>query len=321
MKNGRIVWELLGAGIGAGLASGREIASFFSVYGGWSWAGIAAAAAVMMLLLPAGEPVRWRGRWPGGMWRGLRALLLLTTGGAMAAGAGELTALLLPVRGAYWLGLAGMLAGAWLLAHRMRSGLAWISALMLAAMAVVLLAGMQSPPMRAVVLTRRHPAEAILKGMTYGGFNAALMHPILEGAVLDARSRRRPAIAACTAFGLLLAGGNAVLMQHPALIAEPMPFVKLTAAYGRMGYVLSALSLLLAILSTLTACIRALGQRMLPVGVMVLTAMLGFGGVVDAAYPAVGAVCVLMLGAMRTRSASNFRNCARKAFLSQRDMV
>lgn len=42
--------ELCGAMIGAGFATGREVAAFFSRFGLWSWLGIAAGTGTIALL-------------------------------------------------------------------------------------------------------------------------------------------------------------------------------------------------------------------------------------------------------------------------------
>ncbi|MGN0763091.1 MAG: hypothetical protein ACI4MK_06870, partial [Aristaeellaceae bacterium] len=92
-----VAMAAVGAVVGAGFASGREIDSFFSRYGAWSWLGVAAAAAVAggialgVMRRPGqgGMPEGWRGRWPGRLWQGMFGALLLFTGGAMLAGAGE----------------------------------------------------------------------------------------------------------------------------------------------------------------------------------------------------------------------------------------
>lgn len=322
MENGRLVWELLGAAVGAGLASGREIASFFSESGPWSWAGIALSAAVMALLLPARMKEEWRGCWPDRLWRLLQTLLVIATGGAMLAGAGEVAALTLPVHGAYWLGLAGTLLLGWWLAFRTDGGLAWVSRVLLAGMGALLLFGLMLPPMQAVQLETRSPAEELLRALAYGGFNAALMRPVAEVRGAGGHSGRVPRALACAGFGMLLALGNAVLMRHGALLAEPMPFVRLAAQLGRGGYLLSAGCLYLAVLSTLTACLRSLGRGVLAAGGLLLAALMGFTGVVGAAYPVLGGLCTVMMALMRLcHGASNFRNSARKAFHSPRDML
>ena len=46
-RTGRVAAEICGAVVGAGFASGKEIALFFSRFGVWSWAGIATAVAVV----------------------------------------------------------------------------------------------------------------------------------------------------------------------------------------------------------------------------------------------------------------------------------
>lgn len=322
MANGRLVWELLGAAVGAGLASGREIASFFAESGPWSWVGIALSTAVMALLLPASMDERWRGRWPDRLWRLLQTLLLIVTGGAMLAAAGEVAALTLPVQGAYWLGLAGTFLLGWWLAFRTDDGLAWVSRTLLAGMALLLLFGLEGPPMRAVQLEARSPAESLLRAVAYGGFNAAIMRPVAETSGAGGSSGKTPRWLACAGFGFLIALGNAVLLRNPALLAEPMPFVKLAGQLGRGGYLLSASCLYLAVLSTLTACLRALGRRALPAGGLLAAALMGFTGVVGAAYPALGGFSAVMMALMRLcHGGSNFRNSARKAFHSPRDML
>lgn len=314
MKNHALAWELLGAAVGAGLASGRELASFFACYGKWGWLGIVLAATVILALLPAEIPMSWQGRWPKKLWLLLQGLLMIVTGGAMLAGAGEVTALMLPVHGAYWAGIAATLALAWLLAHRTHVGLAWVSMMLLCAMTVLIIAGILLPPMRAARIDEMHPVDALWRGMAYGGFNAALMRPVMEHRGAKPAGMRR----GCILIALLLSAGTALLQRHPALIPEPMPFVRLASCYGPAGYGLCAVCLYLAILSTLTACIRALGAGVLPLGALLAAALVGFSGTVGTAYPVLGGICTIMLVAMRL---ANFRNSARKAFISLRNML
>ncbi len=296
MTKKTLAWELLGAVVGAGLASGREIASFFGRYGAWGYAGAALAAATLYLLGGAELPPAWRGRWPERLWRVLTSLLLVVTGGAMLAGAGEVAALTVPLHGAYWLGMAATLLLAWLLARYTVAGLAWVSRAMLTVLGGLILLGMTLPPMRAAALTEASVPSALLRGVTYGGFNAALMRPVMEGAQgMSYKTRRRCLLMACGMAGALLLAGQTVLMRHPALLGEAMPFVRLMAQLGRAGYVLGAAALYLAILSTLTVCIRSLGGGVIPLAGIILTALLGFSGVVDAAYPLLGGACAAML--------------------------
>lgn len=297
-----LTWELLGAIVGAGLASGREIASFFGRYGAWGFAGVALAGGALYLLGNARMPGSWVGRWPERLWQVLLTLLLVTTGGAMLAGAGAVAALTLPVHGAYWLGMAGTLALAWGLAQRTVLGLAWVSRAMLLVLAAMIGLGLTLPPMKAVTLTHASPLEAIARGVAYGGFNAALMHSVLKAA--KPAQRQRGLLAACLLTAGILAAGNAVCLRHPALLGEEMPFVLLMNRAGAIGFWLAAAALYLAVLSTLTVCIRSTGGKALPTAAIILTAMMGFSGVVDAAYPVLGGACAATLLAMRLSRSS-----------------
>lgn len=311
-----LTWELVGAVVGAGLASGREIASFFSRYGGWSIAGIILAVVTMLLLSDASLPKQWEGRWQGRLWSILLSLLLIATGGAMLSGAGNVFALTLPVNGAYWFGVAGTMVFAWILAHRTAYGLAWISRILLAVLALMITLGLFLPPMEAVHLLDTSVLEALVRGITYGGFNAALQTPIMACAgERPATARKRAAYYAGGIIFFLLMLGNAVLLRHPALLSEEMPFVRLLEEFGQFGYTLGALCLYLAILSTLTACLRGLGRGLLPVASVVAVSLLGFTGVVEMAYPLLGGGCFLML------VAAKFTNSSRKTFHSRRNML
>lgn len=309
-----LAWELMGAAVGAGLASGREIASFFGRYGAWGFAGIAAAAVTIALLADARMPQAWRDRWPEKLWRTLNALLLTATAGAMLAGAGEIAAMALP--GARYAGMAVTLLLSWFLARRTKAGLAWVSRMLLAGMAVLLIAGALLPPMRAAGGTRAAIPEALLHGVTYGGFNAALMQPLLAACGQPDKRRRRSLHGACMMLACLLAAGMAVLMRHPAASGAAMPFMEVAWRLGWPGALLAGVCLYLAVTSTMAACLKNL-RGWWPAGIIV-TALLGFSGVVDAAYPLLGAGCAAMLTAMRI---SNFVNSCRNTFHSGRGVL
>ena len=311
-----LTWELIGALVGAGFASGREIAAFFTRYGAWGYAGVVLAVLALVYLADSDVPATWQHRWPGRLWKSLLALLLAVTGGAMLSGAGEIAALVLPLHGAYWLGMVATLLIAWLLAHRTTAGLAWVSRIMLCVFVAMICAGLLLPGSRAVQIERTSIPMALVRGACYGGFNAALLIPVMrKSGALPPNARRQALTRAGAILLLLLALGNAVLLRHPALLYEPMPFVRLLDGWGKWGYYLSAACLYLAILSTLTACLRGLGKRLLAVVAVVLVALNGFDAVVEHAYSALGAACCLML------LAAKFTNCSRKAFISGRDML
>lgn len=309
MRKGTLHWELLGAVVGAGLASGREIASFFGQYGAWSWGCIAISAAVIAFAAQVRMPRRL-----AGLWRVLVTLLLVATGGGMLSGAGEVAAAL-PIPWAYWAGMALTMALAWWLAQRTVTGLARVSRGMLLVLAAMILAGLLLPPMRAVRVAEAPPVQGLLRAATYGGFNAALISPVLAASAADPRTRRRSLLAACMLLAALLMLGNAVLLRHPALLAEPLPFVRMSAEWGSIGRWAASAGLYLAILSTLTACVRGVRGRPLALAGMVLAALLGFTGVVEVLYPVLGGGCLLLM------AIAKFTNYNRNAFHSNRDVL
>lgn len=311
-----LAWELVGAVVGAGMASGREIAAFFTRYGQWGMLGILLSVGVLMLLSDVGLPASWLHRWPAALWRILMSLLLAVTGSAMLSGAGEVAALTLAVPGAYWLGMVLTLMLAWLLAKRTVSGLAWVSRGLLAVLAVLILLGFTVAPMRSAALQTVRPAQALWCGVTYGGFNAALQAPIMAMAAgYSHAQRKRHALAACAVMLCLLMLGNAVLLRHPSLMGEPMPFLRMMNSYGKFGYWLGAISLYLAILSTLTACLRGLPGTLLPILGIILVSALGFTGVVERVYPVLGGSCFLLL------LAAKCMNCDATPFHKRKDML
>lgn len=311
-----LTWELIGALVGAGFASGREIAAFFARYGAWGYAGVVLAVLALVYLADSELPTSWQHRWPGHLWSGLLALLLAVTGGAMLSGAGEIAALVLPLHGACWVGMDATLLLAWMLAHRTRTGLAWVSRIMLCVFGVMICAGVMLSGSHAVQMARTSIPMALARGACYGGFNAALLIPVMRKSdALPQRARQRALAQTGGILLILLALGNAVLLRHPALLYEPMPFVCLLDAWGKCGYYLSAVCLWLATLSTLTACLRGLGKNTLAVVAVVLVALVGFSAVVEHAYSALGGACCLML------LAAKFTNCSGKAFISGRDML
>ena len=304
----------VGAVVGAGFASGREIDSFFRRCGPWSWLGVASAAVVTgaialgVLRRPGqgGMPEGWHGRWPGRLWQGMFGALLLFTGGAMLAGAGEIAALMLPLPGAYLLGLLGTAVLTVLLARQGTAGAGRAGKALTALLLVMAGAGFLLPARSgAVVAPAASPGQSLLRGASYAGFNMALAVPELASAAPDMtrRARRQCALLLAAVLGALLAGGNGLLLRHSALRGETMPFIHLMAAYGRAGYALGGVAMYLAVLTTACAALRGLwtlGEgrkwRMLSALGMLACAGVGFAGVVGKAYPLLGAGCLMLLG-------------------------
>ena len=312
-RPGRVAAEICGAVVGAGFASGKEIASFFSRFGRWSWAGIMLAVAVVgavclgVMRRPgvAGMPLAWQGRGLGRVWTALFTGLMAATGGAMLAGAGEGAALLVPAKGAYWLGMAATLAMAWLLTGRELKALPMVSRVLIVCLSAVVMLGAVMPRQEAASLRGNGWAElpaGMLCGACYGGFNVALACPAAAegGSGLTKGQRRRCAGMVCLTLGLLLCCGNLVLLRSPNLQGEALPFIRMLAPVGMAGYYLCGAALYLAALTTLAAALRglrALLGRGYPAGAAVL-AMLSLGGLerlVARVYPLLGAGCLVLL--------------------------
>lgn len=308
---GASAWAIIGAIIGAGFASGREVAAFFSRYGAMSWLGAATAVAViawisLSAMRSPGVPAAWHGRWQGRVWQSLFIALLAATGGAMLAGAGEIAALTTPLHGAYGMGLLSTLCLAWWLSERRLTGLAVVSRALTACLIAMMAIGLLLPSLRGVWVENAPEWSmlpmSLLRGLCYGGFNAALASPVLDEAAgrLTAREKRACVARVSLILGVVLALGNAVILRHPALLSAPLPYVALLGLWGRWGMALGALALYLAVLTTLVACLRGLKALLrwrwsicLPMAV----ALLGFTGAVDGLYPLLGGGCFLLLAA------------------------
>lgn len=308
-KAGRGMAELCGAVIGAGFASGRELATFFARFGMWSWSGVAVAAAVMggvclgVLRRPglAGMPAAWQGRIMGKIWQGMFLSLLAVTGGAMLAGGGEVAALVLPVHGAREIGLSCMLLAGWLLARETSAWLAMVSRGLILCLVMMIAAGLLMPPQPGVVL-QGGGWEALFHGLCYGGFNIALAAPVaaMIGTDMTQQEQGKCAAGFTLLVALLLACGNGVLQRHTVLLGESLPFVRLLAGLGPLGYGLCGAALYLAALTTLTACLRGLraicpGHMGVVLVGIVLLSMAGLEDIVQLVYPVLGGGCVLLL--------------------------
>lgn len=314
----RVVAELCGVGIGAGFASGQELAMFFARFGPWSWLGVGTAAAVMggicygLMRRPGlgGMPESWQGKRLAQLWRGMFAALMIVTGGGMLAAGGEIVQLLLPMHGALPLGLGSTLLLAWALARREDTALAQVSRMLLLALAAVLAAGMFLPAEPFASLEQSPPWQSLPMGVCYGGFNGALAAPLMAeaGKRLQGNQRRRCAWLFTLVTAALLAWGNGVLLRHGGLIGQELPFVRLLARLGRGGYVLGACALYLAALTTLSACIKALNGLLgswvwAGCGAIGVLSLGGMSAIVGKAYPVLGGSCALLLAfAMRRKS-------------------
>ena len=308
---------LLSGVIGAGFASGREIAHFFAAHGlAAPLAALCACAALLALicLLPAQMEragvssldalcrAQLGARF-GRLCAGLFFLLFAVTGGAMLAACAELAALLLPIRHSYGVGLlASLLLGALLCRCRLH-GLALPGALLTAGLPVLLIRLLALPAGEACFSPVRSAVRAAGSGLSYGALSAAQLAGTLPLLLpLRRRQRRHAAMLFALLFGALLLLGVAVLRRHrQAALFQRLPFVYLCRSLGRAGYLLCAFCLYAAALSTLCAMLAAL-RPLLRTGSVwpgalccLVLARMGFGTLIARGYPALGALCAALL--------------------------
>ncbi|MBQ9264818.1 MAG: hypothetical protein IJ189_11520 [Clostridia bacterium] len=315
MKIVCIVCGILGAVIGAGFASGREIMHFFTCYGSFSW-GLAILAAVCMggiiywimgfenlsSLLPGGK-FAWIGR-------GLMAVLLLGTAGSMTAAAGELAALTVPLRHARGVGLLLTLGICLELSKRGVGALASLGQILLplTALAWGLCCFLPAEPAQTAQETWGRIPLGIGNALCYSAMNSMLSSGILcdAGRLCTPKERRQAAIGAGMLLGCFLLLGNGALIRHRMeLSGQALPTVILLRRYGKMGYYLSALMLYLAVTSTLIAVLRGLitlvgyvAHRHPAALAGLLTALVTLGGfewIVARVYPFMGLMSLAAL--------------------------
>lgn len=313
---------LLAGIVGAGFASGREIVRFFASHGVAAAAAVISACAALpfffLRLCARMDAVQVSGVFAlcrarfgarlGAVCGALFFLLCAITAGAMLAACAELGALVLPLRHAYALTLAGSLLLALFLARRGIRGVALSGAALLVLLPVLLLRLLALPVGEACFLPAMSPdlpVRAVADGVSYAALNAALLlgaSPLLLS--LPREMRTRGIFLFCFFFAMLLALGCAVCLRHMQTVAgHPMPFVELSRRLSG-GYLLLAACMYAAALSTLATMISAM-LGMLPLAplpaalmisaLLVALALVGFGVIVQSAYPVLGAVCAGLL--------------------------
>ena len=320
------VFQCTGAIVGAGFASGREIMRFFSRYGSFSWVGIGLASAVMGLfaymlmkrsreasVISLSQLCRvYLG--PASMIGSIAfAILLCATGGSMAAAAGELGALALPIHGAYWIVLIVSLVTGILLSSRGLSPLAFVGRLLLPSLILIFLLCMIPPEGKAltsqmVLPVLRKAAESILFGVCYGALNITLAAGVLceIGRGTSKKKAMQIAIYLTACIACLLSLGNIVLLRQPQLTEAALPMVILLHAFGRAGYWLAIAGLFLAVYTTLLAVARGMMNFfgpckpawlgfVLTLTFFLLFAAVGFDRLVGIIYPILGLMCLLLL--------------------------
>lgn len=269
----RAALSMLAASAGVGMASGRAVALFFGQFKAASWAGAAAAAALFGLL--AGWMAARQGALSPGrdalsrMRAVLRMLLAALTAALMLERLGRLGALTLPLRHGYGFGAAfGLLAalGAGRLSARGRGAAGFVIAAFAAAFYAA--CAVDSRP---VALREAGAVEFLLAG----DYAAALLLAVLFAAMnacaaewaLDRRAAAQlspPALGVRSAAlmgGLLALALCALRRGGDDVMAQPMPWVLLSARWGLPGFWLCAGFEALCAASTLSAALTALLPR------------------------------------------------------------
>lgn len=316
----------VGAVIGAGFASGREIVAFFTRYGVHSWWLILLSAAVMVglcvLLQRAAEKgasgcwcelYRERPRWIRYGAQACAVLLMAVTGGAMVSASGHMVALLWPGQWAYPIGAVGTLIAAWVLGFASLRPLSWLSG----ALTALFLAASMAVLSRDVPVVYARLSQPVMAGdLVWAGVRAvayAAMNLTLAIGVVCRCSRRssRSICRMSLSFGLTLVAmlfvSNYLYLKHPELLSEAFPIVRLMSMFGRTGFVMSVSMLYLAIFTTLAAVIYALRnavekrvhgttmRALATMGLPLLVSLIGFEGIVDGLYAPAGLMCLAMV--------------------------
>jgi uncharacterized membrane protein YkvI len=320
----------VGAVVGAGFGSGREILQFFSVYGGAGLWGCLMAGAAFGWLGARVLQLAAEGRAPD-----YRRLYAVALGERLATPAEWVSSAALLV------GLAAVLAGAGALAADVYG---WPplcgELLMAAAIAAVLAPGRRGliggslalvPPLVAAAVglfavearqghvgwslaavggpAARHPGAWLLGAVLYVGYNVMLAAVTLcaAGRGRPVRGARAGGLLGGVLLGVLAALVHSVLLAHLGEVADaPLPLGRVVAAYGPAWLAAYSACLGLALLTTGIATAFTLadrfGPRRLPVGVAAAAVVLaalplagrGLVTLVATAYPVMGALGLLL---------------------------
>lgn len=329
----------VGAVIGAGFASGREVVSFFSIYGEWSWALILLTVCVMTLLCwlclrrsGAGTGCRWCAVYPEHrpmvrrLAEGCVLFLQMLMGGSMVSAAGHMAQLAIPVRFAYALGAAVTIALALLLGLTGTKPSAMLTALLAAAFllaAVALLIFDRGENTASLAQTPDLPRllHGAWRSVAYAALNLSLaIGVICRCGGCSCRTSGRSTVL----FGLWMVGllflSNFLYLKHPRVQESAFPMVMLLSRFGRAGFNLSLALMYLAILTTLSAGLYALRTGLenhmsrpaaltLSVLLPLLFSSAGFESLVERWYAPAGILCLgLVFLPMVCTGPKNFRN-------------
>ncbi|MBO5500437.1 MAG: hypothetical protein J6A48_00260, partial [Clostridia bacterium] len=182
----------VGAVIGAGFASGREVVSFFSSYGAYSWVLILLAVGTMVTLCSlcllrakATGGCRWCAIYQTdsllvrSLAEGCIVVLQMIMGGSMISAAGHIIALALPMKHAYILGtgvtitLAIIVGNAQLKPMTVLSGLLTLS-FVAAVIAVLVFDGQDAQAIPIIHISQKHAGQGLIHAVAYAAMNLAI---------------------------------------------------------------------------------------------------------------------------------------------------
>ena len=284
---------LMAAASGVGLASGREMAIFFGQFKSAAWAGILAAAALYGLLtgLLTARPLSCppEPRRLALAFQGLNLTLAALTAAVMLSSLGRVGALTLPLRHSYAFGALFGLLAAFGLSRLSESGLAALGALVSLYAGGFYIACAADP--RPVTLHVRGAVDytlagclpaALLLGMLYAALNAcAARWGVRDRGAGPVRPLGLALKSAALLAALLSCALLALRRGGDAAMAQPLPWVILSARWGLPGFWLCALLKALCAAATLACALRPLMHpgacatpRALRVGAWVLAVLM-----------------------------------------------
>lgn len=313
----------VGAVIGAGFASGREIVTFFTQYGVHSWWLVLLSALMMTALCVICmrsaavcqtecwcELYQQEPGWVGRVSKACATLLMAVTGGAMSSAAGHMVALVWANEWAYPIGVVGTLLAAWALGFRSLRPLSWISGVLTALFLIAIVAVLSKDPPQTTLSLIKEPnagelAWAAVRAVAYAAMNLTLGIGVV---CRCSRRSRRDISRLSVAFGLMLIAllflSNYLYAKHPELMNEAFPLVRLMALFGRGGFLVSVVMMYLAIFTSLVAVLYAVRgavethitspytRALLTMGLPLAISCVGFSDIVDGLYAPAGMICL-----------------------------
>lgn len=312
------IFGYVGAIIGAGFVSGREVVSFFSRYGAHSWWLIGLAVLTMIFLCSLcmhcmedrRECAICCPESPLARWCLLSVLMVLA--GSMTAAAGHMIALLVPVKAAYLLGIVATLSIAWLFSNGSMKPLSALSFALTGLFLGMILLALKAPATQAAELAESPSigglVKAVLYAVGYGAMNIAVSMGVIcrDGQCCPRDKNRRSMVLGMVLCALLFLS-NALYLKNPQVHDNAFPIVPFASGFGRVGYVACLVMLYLAVLTTLIALVlvlrNGLEQASLPgkaimsmtLGLPAIISFVGFTEIVDHLYAPCGLFCLLIL--------------------------